>query len=360
MIRARFTMSVLKAFAMLSLLALLATMLLACGEEDDVDDGVQPTATAPAAAPATATATIASQPTATTQDPATQAPSTQPTATPGTSPAPIPTTTPDRIDHPTGADQTVLHVETEGGFAPQLHLLTGLPLFVLDGAGCYVMQGPQIEIFPQPALPNLLETCLQEEGVQYILAAARDAGLLEGDAHYPMDMMADATTTVFTINADGRSIRVSAYALLEGSDEFITGKDADAQKAARAKLREFLTQIGDLQGWLPPNVVVSTEQPYDIARLQLVTLPSDAPSAPQVTGPPQPEQTWPLDDALSGFGAEYLSGGYRCGVIEGNDLATLLPDLERANQQTRWTSGDRSYILYLRPLLAGEEGCAAE
>lgn len=341
----------MKLIAVLAALSVVAGLLLACGEADNGDQvGAQPTATATSTAePSTATQTT----------PATETPASTATPTSQQPAPPSPTTMPDRIDHPTGKDQTIVRITAEGGFAPPNEALFRIPLFMLDGRGCVITQGPMIAIYPSPALPNLLETCLQEEGVQSILEAAREAGLLEGDAHYPMDMIADATTTVFEVNAGGTSVRVSAYALLEGDDEYITGPDAERQIAARKKLSEFLDKVRDLRSWLPPNVFVSLEEPYEIERMQVAVLASDSPYAPYVQeGLEQQELEWPLAGSLAEFGQPY-SLDYRCGVVEGEDLATVMESLRDANQLTLWTSGGASYYLFPRPLLGGEEGCAA-
>jgi hypothetical protein len=326
---------VLRTVALLAVLSIVAGLLMACGEEEDVGTG---------------TAGGSQQPT--------------PTATPRTSPPtptspPSPTPAPDRIDHPTGKDELIIRISYEGGFVPPSYLLTRMPVFLLDGRGCAITQGPMIEIYPQPALPNLLETCLTEEGVQMILQAAKDAGLLGDDAHYPMDLIADATTAVFVVNADGRTIRVSAYALLESDDELLSGDDKEQQAAARAKLREFMAAVTDLRSWLPDSVFVSEEQPYEISRMQLVFIPSESASAPYVPDEfTQQEIEWPLASNLAGFGEPFLTAEQRCGVVAGEDLAQVLAQLQDANQLTLWTSGDESFYLFLRPLLPGEEGCA--
>jgi hypothetical protein len=338
MLRGHLAATALRSLALLAVLSIAGVLLLACGESEDIGNGggAQPTAT-PTSEPGTAT------------------PTTQPPAPPS------PTTTPDRIDHPIGKDATIVRVMSEGGFAPPNEALFRVPLFMLDGRGCVITQGPMIEIYPQPALPNLLETCLQEEGTQYILAAAKDAGLLDGDAHYPMDMIADATTIVFEVNAGGKTVRVSAYALLEGDDEYITGPDAEQQIAARKKLVEFLNQVGGLQSWIPPNNFMSVEEPYEIERMQVAVLASDSPYAPYVQDElQQQELEWPLAGSLAGFGEPFFLG-YRCALVEGEDLETLTASLREANRLTLWISGSggESYYLFPRPLLGGEEGCAA-
>lgn len=333
MLRGTLAATVVRAFATLAILSIVAGLLLACGEEENGNGGGgQPTAT-PTSVPAT--------PTPTTQPPV----------------PPSPTTTPDRIDHPIGKDATIVRITSEGGFAPPNQALFQMPLFVLDGRGCVITQGPMIEIYPQPALPNLLETCLQEEGTQYILAAAKDAGLLDGDAHYPYDMIADAPTTVFTINAGGESSVISVYAL--GLDDTTPPGMSKEDAAARAKLAEFMMMMQDWRSWMPEGSIVTEERFFEIERLQVVSQPVSSPSAPVPDAGIEPGKiAWPLATPLAEFGDEFLGNAdLRCDVIEGEDLGLLLRVMENANTLTNWTSDDESYYLYLRPLTAGEVGC---
>ncbi len=44
-------------------------------------------------------------------------------------------------------------------------------------------------------------------------------------------------------------------------------------------------------------------------------------------------------------------------MVEGDDLATLRPMLERASELTLWRSEDVLYQLYLHPLLPDEAVC---
>lgn len=314
--------------ALLTVLLLAMTMLAACGEEDDLDGG-------------TGSNGSGDTPATPTQQPASPTPSVPP------------------IAHPTGEDEIVLQISYEGGFVPAWSLLQRHPLFTLTGDGRIITEGPMIEIYPQPALPNLLVTEVTEEGIQRILRAAQEAGLLAGDAEYPYDMIADAATTVFRVTADGKTTTVKAYALAEGAidDPNLT----EEQRAAREQLSAFLAEVTDLTGFLPAEEIVSSEQPYEIDRLQVVFLPSDAPTAPQESPDLEhQEKVWPLETPIAELGEPFTATGeeMRCAVIEGEDLATLLPELEDANQLTMWESGDAQYYLYLRVLLGDETGCS--
>src|SRR5918999_4386655 len=128
-------------------------------------------------------------------------------------------TDPPGIDHPTGPDQLVLRIDSGGGFVPPEFLLTDLPDLSLLGDGRLVVLGPQIEIYPGPALPNLQVRQLTRDGMQALLEAAREAGLFGPDAHYDNRCVADVPTTTFTLVAEGKTHMISAYALGVGDQE---------------------------------------------------------------------------------------------------------------------------------------------
>jgi hypothetical protein len=255
------------------------------------------------------------------------------------------------IAHPTGADEVVLRVAYEGGFVPYEYTLSSVPSWSLFGDGTLIVQGPQIEIYPGPALPNLVAIPISEEGVQAILEAARDAGLMDGDATYGNDCIADAATTVFTTNADGETSVVSAYALDVGEPPGTCGGKDDGD--ARAALAEFQAMLGDLQSWLPAGAV-GAEEPYDPTEMRVYVQPyrGDAEL-------PQNAIAWPLDVPLDGFGEPPANAptDTRCGVVSGSEFETLFAAAKNANQLTPWTSGGTEYGLIFRPLLPDERTC---
>lgn len=281
-----------------------------------------------------------------------------PTATPAVTPTPTnppsPTADPDAIVYPTGKDDIVLLIETTGGFVPPHVLTTTLPTFVLLGDGSIVTQGPMIEIYPAPALPNLRVTRLSEAGVQALLKEARAAGLLDGDADYPLNGIADAPTTYFVTNAGGMVSNVSAYALgMEYDDPMATPEVT----AAREQLVAFQAKLTDLAAWLPAGSILTEDEEFAITRMQLVTQVADVAFGDESVEPQVKE--WPLTTTPDTIGEPFFMEQSRCVVLEGTDLDTLLTALADANQLTRWTSGETEYVIYIRPLIGAQEGCIA-
>lgn len=253
------------------------------------------------------------------------------------------------IDHPTGAGDLVLRWEYTGGFIPYEYSLKRVPGWSLFGDGSVIVEGPQIEIYPGPAMPNLLVTRLSEDGVQAILAAAKDAGLMDGDHTYDYPCITDVPTTVFTTNAGGRRSVVSAYALGDAT----AGSCPNVDDASRKLLYDFQTKLGDLASWLPEGSI-GAEAAYTPSEVRIYVLPYQA--DPEL---PQQAIEWPLATGLKSFG-ESTPGGVqdgRCGTVSGADLDALRADLQAANELTPWSSAGTEYRLLLRPLLPDEHGC---
>jgi hypothetical protein len=271
-------------------------------------------------------------------------------ATPGATPSPSP-----GITHPTGAADLVVRIENGGGFIGPGWTARQLPWLSIYGDGRVIVLGPQIEIYPSPALPNVVTFRISEEGLQKVLEEALAAGLLGADAHYDYPGIADAGTTTFTVVAGGKQHVVSAYALFEGGamDDRL---DPDTLRA-RTALLKFQERALDLRSWLG-SAVIEPESTYRFEAMRIFVT-ARQPADPQI----QPGiADWPLATPLSSFGAPAGNlnlGDARCGVVSGDELATLRPAVQGSNELTVWHSGAKEYQLILRPLLPDESGCPA-
>ena len=214
------------------------------------------------------------------------------------------------------------------------------PSVVLYEDGRLITVGPQDAIYPAPALPNLRVTQLTPDGIEQILAWAAEAGLHGPDRQLGPILM-DAGETVFTVvSADGTH-RTSVT-------------DLEAEDPETATVKHFQEVMLAIRDWLP-NDVVGEDQPYAFDRLRLITSETDPASVD-----PQLSETidWPLDTPISELGDPISEPPTnQCALLEGDDLQTLMPLFERANQQTLWRSEDTFYQFVLRPLLPDEEAC---
>jgi hypothetical protein len=182
-------------------------------------------------------------------------PATPPGPTQTPTPVPTPTLNPEQIQHPTGATDIVLRMEEGGGFVPFGFFITQAPQFTLYGDGTVIFQ--QIDnrqgSFDLPKLPWLVGH-VDEEGVQALLQFALSTGrLLNAKESYDNPMVADAGSTIFTLNAGGLSKVVNVYALFEMPDPGPDAADRAGFSQLRSALIDFQNQegIGELTEYVP-------------------------------------------------------------------------------------------------------------
>jgi len=224
---------------------------------------------------------------------------------------------------------------------PPWETLRFYPSVVLYADGRLIMQGPQIEIYPGPALPNLQVTHLTQAGVQQVLAWAEEAGLHGADRQLGEIGFDSGSTVVTVVSADGTHHTSVA--------------DMSASNAEVGAVRQFQDIMLNLRVWLADDIV-GEDQPYAFDRLRVISSEAD----PATVIDPELSSTvsWPLDTPLSDLGTLISDpANYRCAAIEGDDLATLMPLLQQANELTLWESDETLYQLRLRPLLPDEEPC---
>jgi hypothetical protein len=250
---------------------------------------------------------------------------------------------PQGIAHPSGQNEVVLQVTTGGGFVPIEYQVTLVPEFSLYGDGRVIVPGPQIEIFPGPALPNLQSARIPEELVQAILSAARGAGLFDPAFDYGQPTVADGPTPTIVINADDTTYRSAIYALTVAGAGGLTTQ----QQQARAGVIDLIGKLSVLASFVPDEVVWER---FDFSALAIYSRPA----APDPDAVPEADRLdWPLGD-LSTLGEPLPNGASRKVVVSGGELEKVRPLLDRATEITLWRSGGAEYRLLLRPLLPDE------
>lgn len=271
----------------------------------------------------------------------------QPSAPPGSTPSPSSTASaaasPSGIQHPTGADELVFRLSVAGGLRPPSPFLD-LPQLSLYGDGRMITSDPAHDVFPRQMLPSLQVRQVTPAGIQQLLSLAREAGVLDGDAHYDEPTIADAPTSTFVAVANGTRRVVSAYALGLGS--------GGETEPGRAALLAFRDALADLDTLLSPEM--GPAAPYEIDRLQIVIEPDGPIPDQDVTIVP-----WPLSAEPATIGEPYPYGeNARCVVVSGSELRALQPALRETDELTRWSSGRLTYEFLVRPLLPGEAECS--
>lgn len=245
------------------------------------------------------------------------------------------------------ADTVVLRVRHSGGFVTPDLLLGRLPLVSVYADGRVITEGPQIMIYPAPALPNVQVQQIDPVTVDDLVARATAAGVRPG-ADFGQPNVADAPTThVDVLTPDGmQSVAVVALQQAQPDDARLT----PAQRDARAKLAAFTAELTGL----PTAPGEPEPQPYRAETLAALARPylkpaDDLPSQP-------PAVPWP-GPALPG---DYLTEGIKLGCVtaSGAEADQILAAADQANANTPWTSGGNTFTVTFRPLLPDETGCA--
>ena len=279
----------------------LALTLAACGDDSSSGSPVDPVPTDPTSPP-------------TTTPPAT----TPPATTPG-------------IEHPVGADDVVLRIGYEGGFVPIEQAFLNLPTLLVTGDGRLIVQGPQIEIYPGPLLPNMQVRTVSEAGIQQLLDMAAKHGLLTDREYTNPTNIADAPDTVVVINANGDTYEHRAYALAEGeSDELRQALAAFVSEATGPWLYEENPELGP-------------EQSFEADAYLIRSFPDPILEGYEV------EPTiveWPA-------AAPSLADATECLAVPADQVGDVLAD---ANQLTFFTSDGATYQIAAKPQLPGD-GC---
>jgi hypothetical protein len=281
------------------------------------------------------------------------------TPTPGTSPSPAgspisspspnpsptanPTTGGGEISHPTGSTDVVLRMEQGGGFVPLGWLVTQAPEFTLYGDGTFLikpLEDPELAGGWGSAQPRFLQGRLDEDSMQALLQFALGPGRLAAAREdYAEDGIADASTTIFTINAGGISKVVSIYALSEvsgaGPDAVDRGGFHDLAELLRSfEERARAGELGEVALYEPTHYRVTLMESFG----ELPTEPVE----------------WPWQHITPDDFAAVEEFGQPQAILPAEDVALLTdvpsgghPDLAVDYEGTLW-------LLSVRPLLPDE------
>ena len=268
-----------------------------------------------------------------------------PAGTPGPSsgPSPSPTAQPTPtavagIEHPTGATDIVLRVESSGGFVPVEFLATSAPTFTLYGDGTVVFRDDQAP--PPDSVGSVIRSIpfqtikLDEEGIQALLEFALGPGGI-GIAGGPyMCNCADLPSTIFTVNADGRNKTVS-----------VTGLTPDMHQPQDQLI---VTSLGRLAERLRTfGAGIAGEVVYEPAAYRGVLQKVDQANGAVVD--------WPWTDLAP---ADFTSGVNEflmTGTLTPSQVAALdIPGVQGGMLGLNLQKGGALYSLALRPLLPDE------
>ena len=270
-----------------------------------------------------------------------------PSGDPSAAPSVTPTGTPaaDAIEHKTGATDVLLRYEEGGGFIMPAFTAAAVPHFTLYGDGTVIFRNPMLEGPPAEGsvfkMHPLRTVKLSEDQIQeLLLLALQDGGLAAARPNYPNDMVADASTAIFTIEAGGLQKTVSVYALGLEMEGMVDGPARAAFKRLADRLTDF-----DQGGTIPTDVY--TPEAY---RGTLFEAPGI--EAPDVRAWPWPDLT-PADFKPD---ADPNGNQFPHRVMTPAEIDLLeVTDYEGGFQNLVLTGPDgKLYTFTLRPLLPGE------
>lgn len=237
-----------------------------------------------------------------------------------------------RIDHPTGPDEVVVSLKVDGGFVAPGAIFGRMPRVVLAGDGSVYFEGAQIEIYPQPLLPPVLVSHVEEPFVQALLDNARRLNLFRAVTYgLPPNGIADAPSTIVTISANGSTWVHDAYAL------GMAGNETDP---ARAALEQFVSGLAPLSDGLDPATS------FVATRYAVRATPAD--QVPPPDGITPNEVVWP-----SSAGVPLATAG-ECAVVTRAAIGNVF---DRATQITRFVDAGVKYVVIVRPMVPGDPGC---
>jgi hypothetical protein len=251
------------------------------------------------------------------------------------------------VDHPTGATDVVLQLEEGGGFVPMEFAASQAPQFTLYGDGRVVFQ-PTVDVFPEPGPDGIIRGIpwrtaqLDAAQIEELLTfALGQGGLGAARDNYGNDMVADAGTSIFTVNAGGLNKTVSVYAL--GFD--------DANAADQIPRRAFKLLADRLRDFDRRGTIAT--DPYVPTGYRGVLLEREGePQAKPIAWP------WPTLK-VSDFKADINAAGalqFPHRTMTADEVAALKLDNIQGGIQGITIAGPdgKTYTFVLRPLLPQE------
>jgi hypothetical protein len=247
----------------------------------------------------------------------------------------------DGYEHPTGADEVVVQYAEVGGFLPREFAFQQTPNVLVSGDGRVFGPGAQIEIYPGPLLPAVQVQPITEDGIQAILAAADEVGLLAQIDYEQPTNIADASTAQVTINVDGQTYVHEAYALgLANPAE--PGEETTPERQA---LADFIAQLMDLQTLVGADQL-GEQTIFEADEYGIEALVVDDLSVYGTDGIEPTVVDWPAEVSVR------LADAATCTVVSAGEVGEALA---AANQLTFFTDAGVTYQVLAKPILPGTD-----
>jgi hypothetical protein len=248
------------------------------------------------------------------------------------------------LDHPTGCTDIVLQMYSWGGFVPVEVSLTETPTFTLYGDNTVVFRPqPADGMFPGPGQPQtqLIKAVMSPEQVDALLTfALGPGGLADAAEQYINPLIADAPTTVFSVDAAGVTKQVSVQAL--GLDD-----PADADAEIKARLYSLYDVLDSFEEQVAAGNVESADLYQPAAYRGMLTEVWE--------GATDPAMEWPWADVTLDDFLAPQDNIARYAELTPEQLAAVTPVPSGGITNIRLTAPDGSdWYFSARPLLPGE------
>ena len=245
---------------------------------------------------------------------------------------------PDTLDLPDDPEHFFLEIWELPGFVPIEYSLGRPPRYAVTVGADLFYEGPTIEIFPGPLLPNIQRARVSADHLAAIVEATAATGVSQvedvEDIGQPTSgpFIADAPTFEILLRDRRGShlLRVEALGSVAHTDPRVSA------------IRELLDRLDRASAESPAASYVGD-------RIQVYVSADAVPLDPSVLN----ARPWPLPDPPPGDDQD----GFECREYGGPVAAGLLDIFREANHGTRWDHQGTLHQLLARSLLPREEAC---
>jgi hypothetical protein len=247
----------------------------------------------------------------------------------------------DGYQHPTGEDDVVIEYSEVGGFVTREFAFQQTPNVLVSGDGRVFSPGAQIAIYPGPLLPAVQVQPISGLGIQTILIAAAEAGLLQQVDYEQPTNIADASTARVVINVNGETFVHEAYAL----GMALPGEGSQESSPERQALADFIADLNDLTTMVGADEL-GEQTLFDPSEYGIEALVVDDLSVYGSDGIEPTVVEWPADVTLR------LADAGGCTVVNAAEVGETLAT---ANQLTFFEDAGVTYQVLAKPILPGTD-----
>jgi hypothetical protein len=247
----------------------------------------------------------------------------------------------DGYQHPTGEDEVVIEYAEVGGFVTREFAFQQTPNVLVSGDGRVFSPGAQIAIYPGPLLPAVQVQPISGLGIQTILIAAAEAGLLQQVDYEQPTNIADASTARVVINVNGETYVHEAYAL----GMALPGEGSQETSPERQALADFIADLNDLTTMVGADQL-GEQTIFEPSEYGIEALVVDDLSVYGDDGIEPTVLDWPADMSVR------LADAAECTVVPAAEVGETL---SAANQLTFFEDAGVTYQVLAKPILPGTD-----